>query len=49
MLHCKTVFNGVVIFFAPMGKVNLQVECHARLTIPSGKVKINERTPVCRN
>ena len=30
-------------------KVNLEVQCHARLTIPRGKVNKNERPPVCWN
>ena len=35
--------------FSRVIKVNLEVRCHARLTIPRGKVNKNERPPVCWN
>ena len=35
--------------FSRIDKVNLEVRCHARTTIPRGKVNKNERPPVCWN
>lgn len=35
--------------FSRVDKVNLEVRCHARSTIPRGKVNKNERPPVCWN
>jgi len=48
-LHATLFFSRGGDLWPRWNKVNLEVQCHARLTIPRGKVKKNERPPVCWN
>ena len=48
-LHATLFFYRGGDLWPRRDKVNLEVQCHARLTIPRGKVKKNERPPVCWN